>query len=107
MVIPAGFEPGITGLRVLRPIRLDEGTVWQLRRDSNPRSPDRQSGVIAIFTTELYRGVRTGIRTRTHHAPSASALHVPYGRLAPNQGFEPQPPESESGVLPLHQSGIW
>ena len=27
MVIPAGFEPGITGLRILRPIRLDEGTV--------------------------------------------------------------------------------
>ena len=27
VVIPAGFEPGITGLRILRPIRLDEGTV--------------------------------------------------------------------------------
>ena len=27
MVIPAGFEPGITGLRILRPVLLDEGTM--------------------------------------------------------------------------------
>ena len=27
--------------------------------------------------------------------------------MAPDQGFEPRLPESESGVLPLHQSGIW
>ena len=27
MVIPAGFEPGITGLRILRPVQLDEGTM--------------------------------------------------------------------------------
>ena len=27
VVIPAGFEPDITGLRILRPIRLDEGTM--------------------------------------------------------------------------------
>ena len=26
--------------------------------------------------------------------------------MAPDQGFEPRPPESESGVLPLHQSGM-
>ena len=28
MVMPAGLEPGITSLRGLRPIPLDEGTVW-------------------------------------------------------------------------------
>ena len=27
--------------------------------------------------------------------------------MAPNHGFEPRLPESESGVLPLHQSGMW
>ena len=27
LVIPAGFEPGITGLKILRPVQLDEGTM--------------------------------------------------------------------------------
>ena len=58
---PAGFEPGIADLRGLRPGLLDEGALWQLRRGSNPRPPDRQSGVIANFTTELYRGTGSWI----------------------------------------------
>ena len=27
MAVPAGFEPGITGLKILRPVQLDEGTM--------------------------------------------------------------------------------
>ena len=55
--------------------------VWCTKRDSNLRSPDRHSGALSICTTGCI--------------------------VAPNRGFEPRPPESKSGVLPLHQSGIW
>ena len=53
----------ITGLRGRRPFRLDEEAVWQPRRDSNPRSPDRQSGALASCTTGLYIGTGLWIRT--------------------------------------------
>ena len=54
LVTPVRLELNIAGLRVRRPCRLDEGAVWQPRRDSNPRSPDRQSGALTNCTTGLY-----------------------------------------------------
>lgn len=30
VVMPAGLEPGITSLRGLRPVRLDEGTIYYM-----------------------------------------------------------------------------
>ena len=45
---PAGFEPAITGLRILRPDQLDEGAIWRPERDLNPQPPERQSGYSTI-----------------------------------------------------------
>ena len=48
LVTPAGFEPAITGLRILRPDQLDEGAIWRPERDLNPQPPERQSGYSTI-----------------------------------------------------------
>lgn len=63
LVTPVRLELSITGLRSRRPCRLDEGAMWQPRRDLNPRSPDRQSGALTICTTGLYFGTGLWIRT--------------------------------------------
>ena len=36
VVMPAGLEPGITSLRGLRPVRLDEGTIYGDPRGFEP-----------------------------------------------------------------------
>ena len=36
VVMPAGLEPGITSLRGLRPVRLDEGTILEIRVGFEP-----------------------------------------------------------------------
>ena len=71
-------------------------------------------GPLASASLHTYPyGCRGGIRTRIlrlmrpfSYQSNTLQYQGPERGLAPNQGFEPRPPESESGVLPLHQSGI-
>ncbi len=63
LVTSVRLELIITSLRGWRPCQLDEEALWQPRRESNPRSPDRQSGALTSCTTGLYNGTGLWIRT--------------------------------------------
>ena len=85
------------------PIKL-QSTYWWSPRDLNPAFPEWESGVLAFR-----RGDHIGSPCRTRTCTCGIKVRYPAfrrkGYMAAPAGFEPAPPESESGILPVRRKG--
>lgn len=103
MVAPAGIEPATHGASIRCSTYWATEPLWRSRRESNPRSPPWQGGVVNHFTTGPY-GCGGRIRTydlRIMSPTSCQLLHSAIKNwwelkeinkrthMAGNEGFEP------------------